>query len=87
LEFVMEYRGRVKGGVIVLEEGAVLAEGVEVRIRAVTEATGPTNGDNGETLGQKLMKFSGKATGLPPDAARNHDHYLYGSAKRPTPPA
>jgi hypothetical protein len=83
----MEYRGRVKDGVIVLEEGAVLAEGVEVQVRPVIEATGPTNGENGETLGQKLMRFSGKAKGLPPDAARNHDHYLYGSPKRPAPPA
>jgi hypothetical protein len=33
-------------------------------------------------LGQKLLKFAGRAKGLPPDAARNHDHYLYGVPKR-----
>ena len=38
--------------------------------------------ENGQTLGQKLLKYAGKAVGLPPDAARNHDHYLYGTPKR-----
>jgi len=36
----------------------------------------------GKTLGQKLMKYAGKAVGLPEDAARNHDHYLDGAPKR-----
>jgi hypothetical protein len=78
----MEYRGRVKGGVIVLEEGAALEEGAEVRVRPVSEPVAAQNAGNGQTLGQWLMKFAGKAQGLPSDAARNHDHYLYGAPKR-----
>ena len=34
------------------------------------------------TVSRALANFAGKAKGLPPDAARNVDHYLYGHAKR-----
>ena len=34
------------------------------------------------TVGRALLRLAGKAKGLPPDAARNVDHYLYGHAKR-----
>jgi len=34
------------------------------------------------TLGEELMKFAGKAKGLPRDLARNHDHYLNGTPKQ-----
>jgi hypothetical protein len=81
-EPVMEYRGRVKGGVIVLDEGPALAEGAEVRVVPVQKPEAAGNGQGAETTGQRLMKFAGKAKGLPADAARNHDHYLYGAPKR-----
>jgi hypothetical protein len=29
-----------------------------------------------------LLEFAGKAEGLPPDLAENHDHYLHGTPKR-----
>ena len=29
-----------------------------------------------------LSKWSGKAEGLPPDLAGNHDHYLHGAPKK-----
>ncbi len=32
---------------------------------------------------ETLKDFVGKAEGLPPDLAVNHDHYLYGLPKRP----
>jgi len=32
--------------------------------------------------GVALLRFAGKATGLPPDLAENHDHYLHGLPKR-----
>jgi hypothetical protein len=80
----MVYRGHVKGGVVVLEPPAVLPEGVEVRVEVVMappEAEGPLLDERGETLGQKLMKYAGRAVGLPEDAAINHDLYLYGTPK------
>lgn len=78
----MVYRGHVKNGVVVLEPSAVLPEGAEVRVEIVVPQTeGPLLDDQGQTLGQKLMKFAGRAVGLPEDAARAHDHYLYGTPK------
>jgi hypothetical protein len=34
------------------------------------------------TLYETLKDFAGQAEGLPPDAAVNLDHYLYGLPKR-----
>ena len=81
----MVYRGHVKGGVVVLEPSAVLPEGVEVRVEIVVapaQDEGPLLDEHGETLGKKLMKYAGRAVGLPEDAAISHDHYLYGTPKR-----
>jgi hypothetical protein len=79
----MVYRGHVKGGVVVLESAHALPDGTEVRVEAVTaEGDRPQLDENGQTLGEKLMKYAGKAVGLPEDAALNHDHYLYGAPKR-----
>jgi hypothetical protein len=79
----MVYRGRVKGGVIVFDPPNSLPEGVEVRVEIMpAESEGPLLDEQGRTLGQKLMKYAGRATGLPEDAALNHDHYLYGTPKR-----
>ncbi len=74
----MTYRGKVKNGVIVLETAASLAEGTEVTVQPLAPLAKPKPG----TLGERLMRFAGKAKGLPSDAARNHDHYLYGTPKR-----
>ena len=66
---------------MVLEQPAGLAEGTEVTIQPVEQAN-QTQTPSEETLSEVLLKFAGKAQGLPPDAARNHDHYLYGTPKR-----
>ena len=79
----MVYRGHVEKGVVVLDDSVTLPDGLEVKIE-------PTGGgderasldENGRTLGQKLLKHAGKAVGLPPDLAENHDHYLYGAPKK-----
>jgi hypothetical protein len=70
----MTFRGTVSGGVIVPEQGAALPDGTEVRIEVIESPS--------TTLGQRLLKFAGKAKGLPTDMARNHDHYLHGQPKR-----
>jgi len=72
----MTYRGHVKNGVVVLDEPAELPEGAEVNVELL-----PARADE-PTLGQKLMKYAGKAKGLPADLARNHDHYLHGAPKK-----
>ena len=72
----MTYRGHVKNGAIVLDEPVSLAEGAEVNIELLDEqAPEPT-------LGEKLLKYAGKAKGLPRDASRNLEHYLYGAPRQ-----
>jgi uncharacterized lipoprotein YbaY len=78
----MVYEGQVKNGVVVLDDLVALPEGAKVRVELAERRLEPSPMDEqAKTLGEKLMKFAGKAVGLPPDAARNHDHYLYGTPK------
>lgn len=76
----MVYRGRVKDGVVVLEEGVRLAEGTEVEVGVPTPA--PDESAEVPTLYERLKPIIGIAKGLPPDASKNLDHYLYGLPKR-----
>jgi hypothetical protein len=79
----MVYRGHVRKGVVVLDDSVTLPEGLAVSVEpSITGQEIPGIDQNGETLGQKLMKHAGKAVGLPPDLAENHDHYLYGTPKK-----
>ena len=39
--------------------------------------------DGGPTLFDRLKPVIGQAEGLPPDMAEQHDHYIYGTPKRP----
>jgi hypothetical protein len=79
----MVYRGHVQKGVVVLDEPIALPEGLAVNVEPSTDGREEADLDEGgETLGQKLLKHAGKAVGLPPDLARNHDHYLYGTPKK-----
>jgi hypothetical protein len=76
----MVYRGRVKGGVVVLETGASLPEGIEVRIEPVSPAgKGPAPGS---TLAEQFADVIGTVPDLPSDMAAQHDHYLHGAPKR-----
>ena len=72
----MVYRGHVRNGVVMLDEMPDLPEGTEVQVAVMPP------GDEASTLGERLMKFAGKLEGLPPDLARNHDHYLHGAPKK-----
>jgi hypothetical protein len=71
----MTYRGRVQGGVIVLEDARGLLEGAEVQVQPVENAEPPT-------WAEVLKEVIGTADGLPADSSRNHDHYLYGLEKQ-----
>ena len=72
----MTCKGRVRNGVIVLEGGASLPEGTEVRVEPV-EATEAV-----QRLREGLRKLSGAVSGFPSDMARNHDHYIHGTPKK-----
>ncbi len=71
----MEFKGVVRGGKIVLEGGAALADGTKVRI--VVESEVPL-----ESFGERHHKLKGAAGSLPADLANQHDHYRLGTPKR-----
>ncbi len=76
----MIYRGRVKNGLVVLDDNTILPEGQEVAIETV-ETKDHTMVQQ-PTLFERLMPFVGAAKGLPPDLAENHDHYIHGTPKQ-----
>jgi hypothetical protein len=80
----MTYRGTVKNGVVVLENAPALREGAHVRVEVPEKSSkkNPSTRKAKTRLGKMLLKHAGKATRLPSDSARNHEHYLYGAAKR-----
>jgi len=71
----MTYRGRVKNGVIVLNEPNGLPEGAEVEVLPLPAA------QDGPTLLERMKDIIGIAEGLPTDLAENHDHYIHGAPK------
>jgi len=76
----MTYRGRVKNGVVVLESGVRLREGMDVRVEPVEETVSAAAGSQeSRQLREGLLAFSGLIKEGPSDLARNHDHYLHGT--------
>ena len=70
----MTYRGTVQDGVIVLENGTRLTEGLLVEVRELDEAQQPT-------WAEVFKDVIGTCEGLPSDLAENHDHYIHGAPK------
>jgi hypothetical protein len=83
----MTVHGKIKNGKVVLDDPNAMPDGTEVEVRPtkkrkpITKAKKPKA--KPRTLAERLANVIGKATGLPPDAAVNHDHYLYGTPKQP----
>ena len=67
-------------GVVVLPPGTGLPEGAKVQVEPLKEE--PANGQ-GESLLTRLGDVVGAIDDLPEDLAAQHDHYLYGTPKRP----
>jgi hypothetical protein len=78
----MTYEGRVENGVVVLEPGAHLREGMHVRVEPVPEMETPAASQEVRHLREGLLEFSGTVKGGPTDLARNHDHYVHGTPRR-----
>ena len=72
----MSFEGHIQNGVVVFDEPVTVAEGTAVRVEVIA----PRQDD--EDLAAMMLKYAGKAVGLPADAARNYDHYLYGTPKK-----
>lgn len=73
----MTFKGKVSGGVVLLEDPCAFREGTEVRVVAVQRPR-----KRKLLLSEKLIKWAGRAKGLPCDLAENHDHYLHGRPKQ-----
>ena len=72
----MVYHGRVKNGVVVMDDPQALPDGTEVQVTPLPRA------EQKEPLGKRLLKFAGSVEGLPSDMAEQHDHYIHGTPKR-----
>ncbi len=78
----MIYRGRVKNGVVVLEDPVKLPEGAEVQVNLPEAPANDAAEESVATLHERLKPFIGAVEGLPNDFSVNHDHYLYGTPKK-----
>ena len=77
----MSLEGRVQDGVVVFTQPVPLAEGTRVRVEPVNEEMTPLG--SGPSLLDRLGDVAGAIDDLPADLAAQHDHYLYGTPKRP----
>ena len=72
----MSYTGTIKNGVVVLPPGVQLPDGTQA------ELTPLNSGNDAEKFTDELLRIAGRTKNLPPDLARNHDHYLHGLPKQ-----
>lgn len=77
----MTYLAHIENGVIVLDSDVVLPEGARVEISIMNEAASETQGSH-PTHAEMFGNMVGALDGLPPDLAKNHDHYLHGKPKK-----
>ncbi len=66
----MTLEGIVRNGVVVYDRPEMLAEGTRVKVVVADETDEPSF--------TSLLELAGTVDGLPPDMARNHNHYLHG---------
>lgn len=80
----MELSGTISDGVVKLDQPCDVAEGTKVRVQVPTSPVPQPSSTDAKprSLLDVLGDLVGKAEGLPPDAAINVDHYLYGLPKR-----
>jgi hypothetical protein len=72
----MSVTGKVKNGVVVLPTEMKLPDGTEVEITPLLSAK------EAEDFTDELLRISRTTKDLPPDLAKNHDHYLHGLPRK-----
>jgi hypothetical protein len=72
----MSFTGTVERGMVKVPSEAAWADGTSVRIEKIEVSP-----DRNE-LTRKLRQIAAQLDGLPPDWAREHDHYIHGTPKR-----
>lgn len=79
----MTIDGHIENGQIVLDDVVPLAEGMKVRVELLPSgAEQPTEDEQVPTLYERYKSVIGIIDDLPPDFARNHDHYIHGLPKK-----
>lgn len=58
---------------------ASLPDGTKVRVEPIEDSS------RLEPVGKRLLALVGTADELPEDFAQNHDHYIHGAPRRPSP--
>ena len=71
----MNITATVEKGTIRLPEHLQVPDGTQVEINLPVEPTSAA-------AGEWMLEYAGIADDLPPDAAAQHDHYLYGTPRR-----
>ena len=77
----MVYRGTFKKGVVVLDDKVEMAEGQRVTVEPALSQPAPPSIDPA-LQNRELLKIAGIVSTGRRDGSVNHDHYMYGSAKR-----
>ena len=77
----MTCRGQIRNGVVAPLESFPWPDGTEVTVAPVSLES-ETDLDESLSTYERLKPLIGKAQGLPPDLAKNHDHYLHGRPKQ-----
>ena len=72
----MTFTGKVVKGAIILPPNVRLPEGLQL------EVTIPELAAQTAAIHERLLKFAGIIKDVPPDFARNHDHYIHGAPRR-----
>jgi hypothetical protein len=73
----MTYTGHVADGVVKLDGGAILPDGVKVSV--IVEGASQ---DSPDELRELLLRHAGVCDNLPSDLAENHDYYAHGKPKQ-----
>ena len=67
----MTLHGQIRNGLVVLDKSGVLPDGTEVTVRPVLDRAKPRKRPKKSVKAKrKIMRFAGKAKGLPRDAAQ-----------------
>ena len=78
----MSYRGHIENGAVVLDEPVDIPDGTVVSLEVLERPPGERKQDMSVSDYDRLESLIGKAEGLPPDFAANHDHYIHGQPKQ-----
>jgi len=73
-ESEMSFEGHIQNGVVVFDKPVTVPDGTAVRVEVIEKPRRP--------LAERFQSVIGAGVDLPPDMAKNHDHYLHGTPKK-----